>query len=154
MARFRFRLQSVLDVRARVQDERQRELALSQRDLSDAAAALADLNDAREEQRGALTREHHRFDVEALRATYAHLAYLDRAIEDQAVRVAACRDEADRAQARLIAANTEKKVLETLRTRRYEAFNAQATVAEQQESDEQNARRFGRESTSRENKHE
>lgn len=150
MSRFRFRLQPVLDVRARLQDERQRELALAQRDTNDAEAALADLEDARDAQRAALTREHRSIDGDALRATYAHLAYLDRAIDDQLARVAACRAEVEQAQARLLAANTDRKVLETLRDRRYEAFNAQAALAEQLEVDDQNARRYGRTQNERE----
>jgi flagellar export protein FliJ len=144
MSRFRFRLQPVLDVRARVQEERQRDLAFALRDLADAQTALGDLSAARDAQRESLTREHRSFDVDALRTTYAHLAYLDRAIDDQAVRVAACGDEVERAQARLRAASTDRKVLETLRARRHDAFTALAAQAEQYEVDEQNARRYGR----------
>jgi flagellar export protein FliJ len=144
MSRFRFRLQPVLEARERIQDERRRELALKQRDFVEAQGVLTGLNDDRDARRAALTRDHRSFDVDALRATYAHLAYLDRAIEDQAVRVAACNDEVERAQAALLAANTDRKVLETLRTRRLEAFKADAALADQREVDDQNARRFGR----------
>src|SRR5450755_3562844 len=144
MSRFRFRLQPVLDVRERVQDERQRELALKQRDLAEAQAVLADLQRDRETRRDALTRDHRSFGVEELRAAYAHLAYLDRSIDEQTVRVAACTDEVTHAQAKLVAANTDRKVLETLRTRRHDAFRADAALLEQREVDDQNARRYGR----------
>jgi flagellar FliJ protein len=154
MARFRFRLQPVLDVRNRIQDERQRELALKARDLSDAEAALHALQHDRETQRQELAVNHRSFGVDALRATYAHLAFLDRAIEDQTVRVAACADEVARAQGALIAANTDRKVIETLRTRRYEAFTADAALVDQREVDDQNARRYGRSQIARENTHE
>lgn len=144
MSRFRFRLQPVLDVRARIVDERQRDLALKQRELIDAQTILSDIAQEREAQRLALTRDHRSFDVDALRATYAHLAYLDRANDDAAVRVAACVDEVERAQRQLLAANTDRKVLETLRTRRHDAFTADAALIEQREVDDQNARRYGR----------
>jgi flagellar FliJ protein len=144
MSRFRFRLQPVLDVRARIQDERQRELALKQRELLDAQGVLAALDDEREAQRAALLRDHRSFDVDVLRATYAHLAYLDRAHDDAAVRIAACVDEVERAQLKLLAANTDRKVLETLRTRRHDIFTADAALVEQREVDDQNARRYGR----------
>jgi flagellar FliJ protein len=144
MARFRFRLQSVLDVRSRVVDERQRELALKQRELDAAHEKLASLDAARERQRSVLERDHRTFDVEALRATYGHLAYLDRAIEDQSVCVAACAAEVERAQHKLVVANTDRKVLETLRNRRYDAFISDAAQHEQREVDDLNARRFGR----------
>jgi flagellar biosynthesis chaperone FliJ len=130
MSRFRFRLQPVLDVRERVQDERQRDLALKKRDLVEAETALAALEADRDDQRAALVRGH-------------------RAIEDQAVRVSACGDEVDRAKAKLVAANTDRKVLETLRTRRRDAFNAEVAQAEQREVDDQNARRYGRAQTER-----
>jgi flagellar FliJ protein len=144
MSRFRFRLQPVLDVRERIQDERQRELALKLRDLTQAQTVLAGLQRDRETQRDALTRDHRSFGVDELRAAYAHLAYLDRSIEDQAVRVAACNDEVAHAQAKLVTANTDRKVLETLRTRRHDAFRADAALVEQREVDDQNARRYGR----------
>ena len=144
MSRFRFRLQPVLDLRGRIVDERQREMALKLRDLTEAQALAARLEAEREARRGALTRDHAGFDVETLRATYAHLAYLDRSIEDHAVRVAACVAEFDRAQVRLVEASTDRKVLETLKTRRYEVFVAGEAVVEQREVDDQNARRYGR----------
>ena len=144
MSRFRFKLQPVLDVRERIQDERQRELALKLRDLTQAQAVLAARKRDRETQRDALTRDHRSFGVDELRAAYAHLAYLDRSIEDQAVRVAACNDEVADAQAKLLSANTDRKVLETLRTRRHDAFRADAALVEQREVDDQNARRYGR----------
>ncbi len=144
MARFRFRLQPVLDVRERALDARRRDLASMQRAHSDAQGVLAGLVADRAAQRDTLTRDHRAFDVDALRAAYAHLAYLDRAIDDQNVRVAAAWDEVERAQLAVVAANTDRKVLETLRTRRFDAFTADAVQHEQRESDDQNARRFSR----------
>jgi flagellar export protein FliJ len=143
-ARFRFRLQTVLDHRVRIVDERQRELAQKQRDLTEAQAVAAGLCADRESQRDALVRDHVRFDVETLRATYAHLAYLDRAIADHTVRVAACAAEVEQAQMRLVEANTDCKVLETLKTRRHEAFVAHAAQVDQRDADDLNARRYGR----------
>jgi len=144
MARFRFRLQAVLDVRERAFDDRRRELAVKLREHEDAEAALAALHADRDAQRDTLTREHRSFDADALRTTYAHLAYLDRTIEDAAVRVAACAAEVEQAQQKLVAADTQRKVLDTLRTRRLEAFTADAALLEQRDSDDQNARRYGR----------
>lgn len=143
-SRFRFHLQPVLDQRGRIADERQRVLAAKMRDLTEAEAEAARLHAEREAQRDALTHDHARFDVEKLRATYAHLAFLDRSIDDHAVRVAACRTEVERAQAGLIAANMDRKVLETLKTRRFEAFEAAEAQVDQREVDDQNARRYGR----------
>ncbi len=143
-SRFRFRLQPVLDHRGRIVDERQRDLALKQRERSDAQAIGAALDADREAHRASLMRDHESFDVDRLRATYTYLAALDRAIDDHAIRLAACEAEVVTAQAKLLEANTDRKVLETLKTRRYEAFVADAALLEQRDGDDQNARRHGR----------
>ncbi len=143
-SRFRFRLQPVLEHRERILDERQRVFAQKQRDVAEAEATAAALEAEREKQRAALTRDHTRIDVDALRATYAHLAYLDRSIADHAVRRAACSAELARAQHELVAANTDRKVLETLKARRFEAHRADEAQLEQRDVDDQNARRYVR----------
>ena len=143
-SRFRFRLQPVLEHRERVLDGRQRAFAQKQRDLADAEAIAAALDTERENQRAALTRDHKRITVDELRATYAHLAFLDRSIADQAARRAACNAELEQAQAELIAANTDRKVLQTLKARRFEAHRADEAQLEQRDVDDQNARRYVR----------
>jgi flagellar FliJ protein len=142
--RFRFRLDPVLAHRERLVEECRRAFALKERDLADAEAEAQRLQIEREAQRAALTADHARFDVDRLRATYAHLAFLDRAIDEHAERVAACRAEAVRAQQQLVVAERDRKVLETLKERRYETFAADAAQADQLEVDDQNARRYAR----------
>ncbi len=151
MARFRFRLQPVLDARRRTLDERQLALAAKQRERNAAQSELDALDAQRDAQRDLLLRDHTAFDVDALRATYAHLAYLDRSIEDQQIRVAACDAEVSRTQHKLVTAHTDVRVLETLKTRRHEAFTADEALVEQREVDDQNARRYGRVQHEREN---
>ena len=149
MSRFRFRLQPVLDVRERVVDERQRDLALKKRELIEAEAALAALEAERDAERAALMRDHRSFGVDELRAAYAHLAYLDRAIEDQAVRVRACCDEVD---PRSSHARGRQHRPQSPRDAAYappRRLNADVAQAEQREVDDQNARRYGRAQTER-----
>lgn len=144
MARFRFQLDPVLGHRERIESERQRECAAAQRAVAEAEAMRDGLAADRDAYRETLRRDHRSFDAELLRATYAHLAYLDRAIEDAEAQVAACRAEAQRRLAVLIAAAKDKKVLETLKIRRREAFDAESASAEQRTLDDMNARSFGR----------
>jgi flagellar export protein FliJ len=141
---FRFRLDPVLAHRQRQEDEQKREYALAERALREAEQARAALIDARESGREHLQREHGSLDVDQLRASYAHLAYLDRAIEVAHGHVAAAMLEADRARAALLVATKEKKVLEALKTRRRAAFDMEAALVAQRELDDQNARAFGR----------
>jgi flagellar export protein FliJ len=144
MARFRFRLEPVLDHRERIESEKQRVFATKLRDLVEAEAERDRTIVQRDEQREILRRDHRSLDVETLRATYVHLAYLDRAILSHQERVDACRAEADRAHAALIGAAKDRKVLETLKVHRREAHDAQAALVEQRELDDANARAYGR----------
>ena len=98
----------------------------------------------RDDLRGQLMRDHNRWDADTLRMTYAHLAYLDRAIVEAYDRVAACAVETEAARLKLVEAAKERKVLETLKERRKEAFMLEAALAEQRELDDQNARGFDR----------
>jgi flagellar export protein FliJ len=79
-------------------------------------------------------------DADTLRFTYAHLDYLDRVIVVAQQRVDACIAATAQAHAQLVAAARERKVLETLKDRRREAYLLAAAQAEQRELDDQNAR--------------
>jgi len=144
MPRFVFRLKPVLEHRERIEKDRQRIFSEKQRALVEARAECARLAAERDDQRETLRRDHKTLDVDALRATYAHLAYLDRSIEEQDVRIQACVAEADAARTRLVAASRDREVLDTLKIRRREAFDAEASRVEQRALDDQNARQFGR----------
>jgi flagellar export protein FliJ len=144
MSAFRFRLQPVLDYRERTERARAGDHARALAAQLDAEAARDDLVGRRDAARRRLTEEHQRLDADALRFTYAHLDYLDRAIVAAQQRVDACVAETAQAQARLIAAARDRRVLETLKDRRREAFLLDATLLEQRELDDQNARLYER----------
>ena len=142
--KFRFRLDPVLTHRERIEHERAAEHG---RALAEQLAAeqLRDrLLSNRDELRERLVLEHAAFDAETLRTTYTHLDYLDRAIVAAAKRVDACAAVTERARARLVDAAKDRKVLDTLKERRREAFDLESALADQRELDDQNARQFGR----------
>ena len=144
MARFRFRLDPVLGLRERTERERAGEHArvlaaqLAEEQRRDELIARRD--DLREQ----LMRDHNRWDADTLRMTYAHLAYLDRVIVEAHERVDAAKLKTEAARLRLVAAAKDRKVLETLKERRKEAFTLEAALAEQRELDDQNARGYDR----------
>jgi flagellar protein FliJ len=142
--RFRFRLDPVLGHRERIEQERAGEHARALADQLAAQRVFDDLATKRDELRARLVREHARFDAESLRSTYLHLDYLDRALVAARQRVDACIAETERARRRLIEAAKDRKVLETLKERRREAFQLDAALADQRELDDQNARAFER----------
>lgn len=144
MARFRFRLDPVLGVRERAERERAGEHARKLAAQLQEEQRRDDLITRRDALRDQLMRDHNRWDADTLRMTYAHLAYLDRVIVEAYDRVAAAALETDAARERLVAAAKERKVLETLKERRKEAFMLEAALVEQRELDDQNARGYDR----------
>jgi flagellar FliJ protein len=144
MSKFDFRLQPVLGHRERIERERAGDHARALADQLAAQRMLDDILEKRDALRMRLVREHVDFDAETLRATYTHLDYLDRAIVATKQRVDACAAETDRARGRLVDAAKDRKVLETLKERRREAFQLDVALADQRELDDQNARLFDR----------
>jgi flagellar protein FliJ len=142
--KFRFTLDPVLEHRERIEQERAGEHARALADQLTAQRTFDDLATKRDELRARLVREHARFDAESLRSTYLHLDYLDRALVAARQRVGACIAETERARRRLVDAAKDRKVLETLKERRREAFQLDAALADQRELDDQNARAFER----------
>jgi len=145
--KFRFRLDPVLDQRGRVERERAADHARALHEQLAAQKLLDDLLGKREELRTRLVREHASFDIDTLRATYTHLDYLDRALVPARQRVDACIAATERARQRLVEAAKDRKVLETLKERRREAFDLDVALADQRELDDQNARAFERASS-------
>lgn len=142
--RFQFALQPVLDLRKRVEDQKQQAMAIRQRHYDDARRELNRLNDEFRAYSLELRSRHRQLDAEELRAHYAHLQFLDRAIEAQ-IRVVAERQAAlERARQELVAASKDRKVVDKLKERRRAAHEAEENRVEQIELDDGNARRHAR----------
>ena len=142
--KFRFALQPVLEHRKRIEEERQQELAVAQLKLNEATAELLRLHDAFRRNSNILREDHATFDVEQLRLHYAHLEFLDRAITVQEGVVTQRKAEHEQARMRLLDASKEKKAMDKLKTRRFDAHLAAETIVEQRELDDNNARRYSR----------
>ncbi len=144
MKRFAFTLQPVLDQRKRIEEEKQQITAARQRDLDAAESELRRLNAEFKHCSDLLREQHRALDAESLRRHYAHIQFLDRCIVAQIQVVAERRVALDRARAELLAASKERKAVDTLKERRYEAHVAEERRIEQNELDDGNARRYGR----------
>ena len=142
--RFRFRLDPVLGLRERTERERASEHARVLAEQLTEEQRRDSLIARRDDLRMQLMRDHNRWDADTLRMTYAHLAYLDRAIVEAHERVAAAAARTEEARLRLVAAAKDRKVLETLKDRRKEAFLEEVALYEQRELDDQNARSYDR----------
>jgi flagellar export protein FliJ len=142
--KFAFRLDPVLGHRERIEQERAGDHARALADQFAAQRMLDEILEKRDALRARLVGEHADFDAETLRSTYTHLDYLDRAVLATRQRVDACAVQTERARARLVDAAKDRKILETLKERRREAFQLGAALADQRELDDQNARLFER----------
>jgi flagellar FliJ protein len=142
--KFKFELEPVLSHRERIEHERAAEHSRALEEQLRAERSRDELCGKRDVLRARLVGEHASFDVETLRSTYLHLDYLDRAIVAAQQRCDARASETEQARQRLVDAAKDRKVLETLKDRRREAFELDAAIAEQRELDDQNARAFER----------
>ena len=142
--RFTFPLQPVLELRKRVEDEHQQTVAIRRRAHEDAKRELERLNDEFRRFAGSLRERHRELATEDLRLHYAHLQYLDRAIEAQLKLVAERAAALERARRDLVAASKDRKVVDKLKERRRIAFVAEEMRVEQIELDDANARRHAR----------
>jgi flagellar FliJ protein len=151
MPQFAFRLDPVLGHRKRLEDAQQVVFAAALAAQRAAEAVRDDYIARRTDMRERLRTQHGAMDVTDLRAAYAHCDFLDRSIVAQEVVIEQARGKTDRERVTLVAKTKDKKVLEVLKERRRETFEAETTAAEQQESDEINARRYDRATTTWEN---
>jgi flagellar FliJ protein len=142
--KFSFRLDPVLGHRERIERERAADHARALADQLSAQRMHDEIVEKRDMLRLRLVREHAQFDAETLRATYLHLDYLDRALVVSQQRVDACAAQTERARLKLVDAAKDRKVLETLKERRREAFQLDEALADQRDLDDQNARLFER----------
>lgn len=144
MKTFVFSLLSVLRHRERIEEQKRLLLAARQRDLGAAQDHLANL-DAQFKQYSIRLRGGHKdFSSEDLRAHYAHLEYLDRAMIMQHGIVSQCRLAVDRARADLMEASKERKAIDKLKERRLQEHQTLEASVEQKELDDSNNRRYVR----------
>lgn len=148
---FTFRLQPVLGHRKRLEDEQQLVFAAALAALRAAEAQRDDYLARRAAMRERLRTHHTEMDVVELRAAYAHCEFLDRSITAQEVVIGQARVKVDRERLTLVGKTQDKKILEVLKERRRETYEAEAAATEQQENDEINARRYDRAITTWEN---
>jgi flagellar export protein FliJ len=141
MRRFTFKLDPVLDVRAKVERARQREVAVAELEVQAAREKLAALEGQLEELRTRIRRRHRDFDVAELRAAYVRLDFLERERASAEETVAARAQALAGARELLIHASKERKMLETLKRKRRAAHDHEAALKEHRALDDANGRR-------------
>lgn len=141
MPKFKFSLTPVLDHRERIEEEKQGILAQRQRELRAAEDELARLNAEFKRYSIVLRDGHAKLSSDELRWHYAHLEFLDRCMTMQHGIIFQRRAAVDRARNDLVAASKDRKVIEKLKDRRYEEYQAFEAAQEQKDLDDTNNRR-------------
>ncbi|MBV9720035.1 MAG: flagellar export protein FliJ [Candidatus Eremiobacteraeota bacterium] len=143
-ARFRFRLQPLLDWRERIETEKQRAFAASRRAVEASACELERLAQAQQRCAKEMVAAARWEDAATLRSRDGYWRALQSAMGDERARRAELQSAYDRARDALLAANRERRAIEKLKQRRQRAFEAEEARRDELELDESNAQRFAR----------
>ena len=137
MARFRYRMQSILNLKLKLETQAKQELGLAQQALNNEEGKLSELKARKIEYirstRHALEGE---LNVRDIKDNQQAIKVMDDFIESQMVRVDMARKEVDRATDKLRECMVERKAQETLRQKAFEQFMKEENKAEMKEIDQ------------------
>ncbi|HSZ54220.1 MAG TPA: flagellar export protein FliJ [Tepidisphaeraceae bacterium] len=126
MARFEFKLEGVLRHRERIEQDRQRDLALVQADMGQLQAELRAFNvDVQRNVSAARNQLVGKLDMGYLAAHRRYMLGMQRKVHDLAQRMAAQQQKVDEARSALTDATKQKKILEKLRERQQQRWAAE-----------------------------
>ncbi len=148
MAKFIYRMQNVLDVKLKMEDQARSSFAAAMARLNEEEEALGALTDRRKwyETEGRRMREDS-INVTDLRDNTRALENLDEQIKLKKQDVAIAQDNVDRARGRLQVAMQERKTQEILKDNAFEEFKRELNAAESKEVDELVSYRYGQKSS-------
>lgn len=145
MAKFRFKLESVLAQRQRVEDERQRELAKLLRERFILETELRHMQEAitadKVEMSGELVG---RVDVGRIRAHANHANQVTLRAQQIAVRMMGLEKQIEAARGKLLDATKGRKAIELLKDKQLKRWQTELDRRERETLDEMAVQRFGR----------
>lgn len=145
MAKFIYRMQSVLNIKEKLEEQAKNEFALASQRLNEELEKLEQLENRQEEyrQEGVRLREDI-LDPLALQENVNALEYIKQAIIEQQKRVKAAVAEMERARKKLQECMIERKTHERLREKAFEEFKVEVNKQESKEVDELVSYVYGR----------
>lgn len=144
MAKFVYRMQSILNIKNQMETQAKMELGQAQRRLMEEEERLSELYDRRRgylEEGRKLRKE--ALKVQSLRDNEYALARMEEFIEDQKLNVRKAEEKVEAARAKLEEIMKERKAQEKLRERAFEQFVHELNAQESKEVDELTSYTYG-----------
>ena len=137
MARFRYRMQNILQLKEKMEEQERNNFAARRRALTEEEDKLAALI----AKRNAVAEEGKRLrqtviDVRSIRENEDLQRYTDEQVKQQRIKVRVAEKSLDAARAKMQEAMQERKIHEKMREKAFERFVAEVNAAEVKEIDE------------------
>lgn len=147
MARFRYSLQNILNIKEKMETQAKQEFGTAQADLNAETEHLERLRARRREyeaQSADLLKG--KLDLRAIEENKEALLKMDSIVAAQAIRVEKAKENVEAARERMAEAMKERKMHETLRQKAFEAFLQEENHAESKAIDELTSYTYGQKS--------
>lgn len=144
MSVFRFRMQSILDMKGKLEEQAKNEFAKAQKELEEEEELLQSLNDRKEAYlaHGVFLRSQ-QIDVREILDNKKSIEHTEMLIEKQVLSVNVAQKKLDAAAKQMMDARIQTKTYEKLKEKAFESFLEEEAKRESKEIDELNSYRFG-----------
>ncbi|MDO5572802.1 MAG: flagellar export protein FliJ [bacterium] len=144
MSRFRYRMQNILDVKSKLEEQARMEFALANRALQEEEEKLETLKQRKQAYEDEIVRLlHETLQLDRIKENEQASKTMDELIAAQQLQVRAAERKVDAARAKLQAVMQERKTHEKLRERAFDEFVQEENAKESKEIDELTSYRYG-----------
>ncbi len=144
MSKFRYRMQNILDVKSKLEEQARLEFALANRALMEEEEKLQKLIDRKKAYEAEIVRLlHEKLRLEKIRENEQASKTMDTLIATQRLQVKAAERKVEQARLKLQEVMQERKTHEKLREHAFEEFVQEENARESKEIDELTSYRYG-----------
>ena len=144
MARFRYRMQNILNIKIKLEDQEKQNFAMARNKLSEEEEILQGFQDKRDYiAREGIRMRTEKLDLLKIKENTALASYYDDQIRSQKVKVATAKKNLETARSRMQNAITERKIHEKLRENAFDKFVKEEAMNEAKEIDELTSYKYG-----------
>ena len=148
MARFRYRMQNILNLKYKLEEQEKMNFALMRAKLTEEEEALAALNSRRAEiAEEGIRMRNDKIDILKIKENTALASYYDDQIRLQKVKVATASKNLENARLRMQNAIQERKIHEKLRENAFDKFMKEEALNEAKEIDQLTSYTYGQKKT-------